>query len=735
MGLLDRFKGQHRTPSPPSPKPAQAGAPPVARAPQARATPRARPLAGWNPPGTSLTIAGYTIAGGLLYTGTRLPAPRGGPDPALINPALKVGSVPNRSGDGLTYWPGYGTISPESRAAYLEWMAHGRSDPRTPIGYVFLYFYGLERRVLVDCSTPGPAQTELPVLRSEIARLLSIYGGNYSFRNYATGLLSIVDLLLGRRATNPPPFAGEKWPIPLEMRMRLGEFSRNQTPIPASWALAWALFHPEIYPRTPVTRCPQEFTRLFCAQYAAKFGPGMLVKPNKATVKVEYRPASSGLPPIGWDSGLPDIFQLSAPSKRLAAIVEECTGALDAYSRWLGRRPESKGSLAATALLPPVLINPQAEPIKSLLQFVEQKIAGSDYALTDGADLNRLWSSGGATKLSKQDSTALAGLLGNLGIGVEPDPRFGGVAIGEGSAVLFRMDRDTTVSAASVEYTAAATLLRLAAAVASADKASTTEQEFLLGHLETALDLSSAELQRLRAHLRLLYATPIKLTGLTSRLASLGPGERERIARFCITVAAADGVIAPGEVAALSNIYALLEMPTGRVFQDIHTATSTPSGAATEPVTVRPAGKREPRHAIPARPTPKQPTPRPGLVLDQAAIAAKLAETAKVGALLGSIFGEEEERELPRVPAPATPPDVILLAGLDAAHSQLLGALATARQWTRSALEGLCADFGLLPDGALDTLNDAAYESVGEPIVEGEELLEVNIEAVQEMQR
>jgi tellurite resistance protein len=653
----------------------------------------------------------------------------------LIDPSLKVGRVPNRSGDGLTYWPGYGTISPDSRAAYLEWLAYGRCDPQTPIGYVFLYFYGLERRVLVDCSMPGPAQTDLPVLRSEIARLLSIYGGNYSFRGYATGLLSIVDLLLGRRVMDPPVFSGEKWPIPLELRMRLGELSRSQTPIPASWALAWALFHPEIYPRTPATRCPQQFTRLFRARYAAAFGSGLLVKPNKATVSVEYRPASSGLPPVGWDSGLPDIFQLSATSKRLAAIVEECTDALDAYSRWLGRHPESEETLAATALLPPALIDSQVEPVKSLLHFAEQKIAGSDYALIDGADLKRLWSSGGAVKLSKQDSTALAVLLGNLAIGVEPDPRFGGGAIGEGSTVLFRLDRDDAISAASAEYTTAATLLRLAAAVASADTTSTAEQGFLLGHLETVLDLSSAEIRRLRAHLRLLYAMPVKLTGLTARLASLGRDDRERIAKFCIAVAAADGVVAPSEVATLSKIYTLLEMPKGRVFQDIHAAVATSTVPATEPVTVRPAGKQESGHTIPARPTPTQSAPRPGLVLDQAAVAAKLAETAKVSALLGSIFSEEEERELPQFPATPVPPDVRLYAGLDAAHSQLLGALAAKPEWTRAAVEVVCADLGLLPDGAVDTLNDAAFESVGQPVIEGGDLLEVDIEAVQEMQR
>src|SRR5438270_11877307 len=105
MGLLDRFRGPSRAPSP---TPTWASAPPAPQAPQTWAASAVRPLGGWHPPGAFLTIAGYRISGGMLYTGTQLPAPRGGADPALINPALKVGRTPNRSGDGLTYWPGYG---------------------------------------------------------------------------------------------------------------------------------------------------------------------------------------------------------------------------------------------------------------------------------------------------------------------------------------------------------------------------------------------------------------------------------------------------------------------------------------------------------------------------------------------------------------------------------------------------------------------------------------------------
>ena len=123
------------------------------------------------------------------------------------------------------------------------------------------------------------------------------------------------------------------------------------------------------------------------------------------------------------------------------------------------------------------------------------------------------------------------------------------------------------------------------------------------------------------------------------------------------------------------------------------------------------------------------------LRLDEAAIAAKLAETAAVSALLGSIFAGETPRADPAVPATrigfdAPEPPV---AGLDAPHSALLRALAGRGSWSRADLESQCAAVALLPDGALDTLNEAAFEAAGDPLAEGEDPMEINLEVAREM--
>lgn len=108
---------------------------------------------GWVPKSQSASVRGWNV-GGMVYVGTPPRTDRHGEKcRAYIDPALPIGSEPtDKEGSGLDYWPGYSSIPPVSRATYLKWLADGRNDPAFNVGYMFLYFYGLERRFLVENS-------------------------------------------------------------------------------------------------------------------------------------------------------------------------------------------------------------------------------------------------------------------------------------------------------------------------------------------------------------------------------------------------------------------------------------------------------------------------------------------------------------------------------------------------------------------------------------------------------
>ena len=128
------------------------------------------------------------------------------------------------------------------------------------------------------------------------------------------------------------------------------------------------------------------------------------------------------------------------------------------------------------------------------------------------------------------------------------------------------------------------------------------------------------------------------------------------------------------------------------------------------------------------------------VALDASVLAASAASTAAVSSLLTEVFdnavpdcvdeavGVTPESERTTDGAPT-------VDGLDAAHSRLLIAVLDRADWPRSEFDELAQQHGLLPDGALDTLNDLAYRLCDEPLLEGDDDLVLNDYAVQEIPR
>jgi len=691
----------------------------------------------WVSAGRSVTIAGRKIDGGLLYVGDVLP-PVGAwrtVEPALINPTLPVADASaDYVGGVMPYWPSYSDISPTCRAGYLEWLADGRRRPDANIGYVFLFFYGLERRLLADTERSAAARAEVETILGEIERLLRIYGENHSFRSYAGGLVDVKRVSTAKRLLYelPPPSGRTGYELPTALRVGIGQLIMDGKPIPVDWAWSWLSCHPEVYLRTPASRCSVEFRRLFERQYREKFGAGMILKPSKTKLALTYRPASSSFGnsvtfPV---DDLPDVAALSAPVQKLREIAEQCTDKLDAYSRWLGRNPDGSGTLAAAALLPAeLLLDKSSEDLDGIRQWLESNLQhGRESVTVPAPDLLRLWSPAAGSKFTRKDAVGLAQILAKLGYGLEPDVRFGGPALdAEAKAVIFGLSEGAPATP-SPAYSAAILSLHLAATVATADGTVTTEEtQHLEEHLESALHLSAPERQRLRSHLAWLLADRPGMAGLKKRVDALSQPQRRGLTQLLVAIAGADGHFDPEEITALTKIYRLLGFSAAEVYSDVHAQAS--SAPATEPITIRAPGGRPTGFVIPP-PTPSE-SPRHGsITLDPMRIEAKLAETAAVSALLANVFVDEEQRQRaePAETVAGTP-----VAGLDVAHSTLARELGKRKSWARAELDQLAATLDLLPDGALEKINDVAFEHGDEPFCEGDDPVEINANVAQEL--
>lgn len=783
MGFLSRFKARtqdnkQQVPHPPAAWPPSAAPPvtlvaqpPLSAASTQRRPPR-HPVAHrgddpWRPWGETVSLHGLTLSGGLLNVGENLPALcgwKGTSDASLIRPSLKVNvRNPDDQGNRLGYWPSYSELSPETRAGYLRWLAAGRNHPAAPIGFVFLYFYGLERRLLIDLDTSPAADQERSVLIGEVARLRDLYGHSNSVRSYLGNLLAFATPIdsTPRYQSSPPRSSGWSYQLPFDLAVGLGQLIAARLPMPADWAQAWWQQHPESRQRTPVARCPQEFAEVFAALYTKQYGDGLVVKPGKRTLKSSYRPAS---PTLGYDeytrtTDIVDVSGFTAPVAKLAAIAETATDLLSQYSRFIGKNPTKAGSPQALALLPAELERRGDSETVALLDWASSMLAGHNERVVRAVDLTGRWPS---VKFLRADAEALAALLARRDIGIEPDVRYGGaVPKPDSKVVLFRRLPDATAEPTQ-SFLGARALVQLSASVAAADgQLRELEMNALVAHVSTGLHLTDDEQARLRAHLLWVTEHPPTPAALRKRVADFSDQDKEAAAGLLIAVAAADGTITPGEVDAIARLFVILGFQATDAYAHVHALATGTAPSPTLPrtgpdalVDVTTAGDAPTSYTLPPRPAdldspmplPEARTKPPAeFTLDTERLDRTLRDSEHVAVLLAVIFDDSSDAVDHGTGAVSTAEpgngddaeDNVTgsprLLGLDAVHSQLVRRLSEQQHWRREQVTQLCSQLGLLVDGALDTINEAALDQVGDTVCDGHDPIEMNGTTLQEI--
>lgn len=684
----------------------------------------------WIPLGQSATVAGISIPGGMIYVGTKLRNLSGRSDPALIDPSKNVAARGDYTDRNLMdYWPSYSEISPEARHAYLQWLAGGRKDPMADIGYVFLFLYGLERRVVVDGSGNGEeamaAEADYPAITREVRRLLSIYGErNSSFKRYANDFLTVVELtnFTEKLYSKPLPEFTDDHELPIYLRLALGQCAVDKFPVPAALALAWVRMDPNIYLRTPATRCPEQFEMMFQHKYTEMLKGGIVLPKNKTKLKFIYRAASSGLHEYGaiklTFGEIPDVAVLTGPVKKLRVVAEAATAELDSYSRLLVRSPGAAKSLEGLLTLPPTVWGADA---RQKLDALVARISCEGMVIMKLQELAT--SLGEAQSLERNLVISLARALETVHVGIEPDVLSGAkTPKAEATVVLFSVAAGETVSRGSATYQAAALTLQLATAVALVDGDIGAEELHHLQHqIEGWTHLTHAHQQRLRAHMRCLLDTPPSLTLLKKRLEPLATPAKEAIAKFMSVIAQADGNVSSVEIKMLEKVYKALGVDPRKVFSDVHAVAAAAS-----------SGKRG--TPAPGAALPDQKQANPGFQLDAVRVAALQKDTEKVSILLANIFTEES------IEATAPQQNLVIaseleeeqdetpfgLKGLDDAHTFFVNQLTSRPAWTSEELLDLASDLDLMLDGALERINEAAFDAHDEPLTEGDGTVTIN---------
>ncbi len=677
-------------------------------------TPKSTGTAKFYGPGTTLKFHRGQIAAPLVYVckGTA----DGTPDASLIESSLPVdqpGIIPEVD---LPYWPSYRAASPEQRSRYLDWLLGGRIDSDVPIGYVFIYFYGLERRVLVD-------GVDHDAVAAELLRLLKVYRQSRAFVRYGTGLLWTTLWLSAKRAVLSKQLFAKAISRSVNwseegIALCLACFAHQGIRLPVG--LAYRIAGNDVRaPRSVITqRHAQLHEAAFQKRFQDRFPEGMELTASKRERRLEYFAASATLGRI-QDSGgplseerVPNVLGLPAQFQPLIDMWTECIDELTAYDR---AHRKARGSTELTAgmyeALPENLRRGDHPHFEAWYSVMNQFVTDDGWTVLPVSELAKLENISERKKLTKLLSVQLATTALHMGLALEPDPRITGQPYAWDDLVsVFPATEELSDDVAS--YHAAATLLELGVAIAAADgQIDEIELGRLTSHLESQFELTSQDAARL-AHLRYLLARrpPQEFSAARTLQKNLSVEQRRLVGEFLVGIAAADEVIAPLEVKALGKAYRALGLDAAELNRLLQSVAAPVAETST--------------HGMPAG----------SFQLDLARINAIMAETAKVTEFLRDALREDFENEpeelSPVIPvsplvvertkpassepvvSPSVPASDHRLKGLSDRFLPFATAALGQEVWTRSALNDLAKSHGLMLGAALEAVNEWAYDTL-----------------------
>ncbi|MGL1890672.1 MAG: TerB N-terminal domain-containing protein [Spirochaetaceae bacterium] len=644
----------------------------------------------WIDPDTIIEIDGKEIIGGFFYTGNFLKGLDAfSNEPSLIDPDLTVNfNNPNISGSGMGYWPTYSLISPESRAAYLNWLRGSRDNTEDYIGFVFLYLYGLERRLLLDNRKNKLEPQELQDIYTELYRLKDIYNINHSFEIHINSLLSylmaiqadIVDL-----EDIPNDLILSKNKFNNGFKYLMGYSVRNSIPITSELAYAWVYNHPEYNLRTPAVRCDTEFKKLFSKRFSEEFPSGMIIKENKKKLVLHYIPVNVTLrnyiPP---NIDLPDPCRLKKHFSMVQEIADLVIKELEPLSRYMAGDGHSKKDLNYVALIPVDLLdgikNTGLENIRSELT----QLSKSDTETIDVELIMSLLDINPHQKLDKKIAQFIIKILGAVGYGVAPDLRYHHTTFKlTEQIVLFKTSRFINFEP-SHEFNLTGAIIRLA------DLIPNISEQLLINHINGNSSLTDMEKLSLRAYLKWRLLHQKDSVGLKLLLSLLNLNQKEVIGNILIDLSIIDGKVDSIKTDALKKVFNVLDLEDNLVKEKIDL-------------------KRKDSFA-----------------LDHDLLKIHEEETKDVQEILENIFAIDEIiiENKPQVPR----------TQLDKNHLNLYNKLIKQEEWEYSEVEKICSSLNLMVSGAIEVINDWAYDLVDAPLIEDENPLYIDDEIKQEIE-
>ena len=668
----------------------------------------------------SLSHAGVTISRAMLYVAERALSWPG--EPSAIIKSLSVANVAAHPLQDFGYWPSYDGITPEQRRCYLEWLAGGRRDndpAQRSVGYIFLFFYGLERRILCE-------RDRDPILLEEVMGLLEHYSPSHksrSLRSYLSQLLHFAGWQLGcaeYRAlwTRLLSLDSER---PDEDGLRFVLANLFQRDEPMDWTIAYRLAMSDHASRRSVIvrRTRTEFFALFQQRFSEKFPSGLKLEAAAKPAIVRYRPASNTLAQLAYQQQssfvlqIPNVVGLHRQFESLPEIWNSCVEDLSGYSRVLAsRKVGDAATLAAWQALPAELRKVEDHPRKqSFEQLLVTAPREGDYVFVPTGSLAGLTSLSERPKLTFAQSREVSQLVKDLGWRLAPDPQVTGLPLAWNQEVaLYSAVADKQIAN---DLPGMIRLLYLAMTISGADGAVESKELDAFYQLVTSQLHTEDELRPLKAtEASLRRDANVALRSLPQITNLIPAGNRQLVLRTLAHIAAADAEVSLHELKILRRIaraFALDGDAVERLLREDETFREVT-------VAARSVGRRE--ESIPQRSQAKT-----AFALNDDKIKALTEETREVISLLSVVMADPSETLSPatttKSQASTTP--IEWLNGLDERYQPPVLKLIRFDEVTTQDFDRIAVEAHLTPEDLLNNVNAWSDEALGDFLFERKE--------------
>lgn len=694
----------------------------------------------WLGHGDILQVKGFEIAHPMTYVSST----RGSAiDPSEIDRSLAVAG--DAEAEDLPYWPWYARMNSAQRQIYLDWLSSDRTKLPASDGYLFVYYYGLERRALVD-------DADHKTVFKEVQRLRQVYEayapkrGRNSFMNYSSAFLWFL-------AAYKPDEVKRK------RIQRLAELTRIWNEEKLAAALAWCVSREQPLPswlayavaeqspqsqRSVVTkRVGDEFRVLFANRYNEQFGDGLQLRTSKRERRISYGPASAVIDHASLT--VPNALGIPSQFKRLSEIWNSCIDDLRKLSSVSRGKTDAPLTAKEWEAMPPELRrsveHPQNDAICDL-------IAGN--ADEEGHVFVRAGELARAMQLEKRDritigqSRAIAVTVEHIGFALEPDPRLTGKSY-KAETLIAAFPQAYEGEPDYERYGGAACMMRLGLAVAEADgRIDDEELHRVRDQIEDGFELNDHERRRVEALQTLLLKTGSDIAGLGKRLQEVvNETGRRSVGKLLVGVAACDGVITKGELRALRKCFRALGLTSEALDS---TLLELAPDLADGPVKVA-----QGRPRAPGEPIPSARAASAEIKLDREAIARIMHETRDVSALLAEAMGIPTDGQ-PGLPVAVMDPPA---DGVDeplpptrtsdapnrpttskkvppARFAAFYEELIAKKRWLRPDAAQLARDHGHMLSGAIESINEWAIDELGAQLVyDGDDDVELELDLLE----